>query len=218
MMRLFQFTIILTSLYLPVIIEAASLTVSIKSTAGDKVENAVITLSGKQKNTITNKHNRTYIVDQIDKTFVPHVKVIPVGSQVNFPNKDNIRHHVYSFSESKKFELPLYKGTPAKPVTFGRPGVVVLGCNIHDWMRGYVYVSDTPYFAKTDKSGNASIQNLPSGEFTLTIWHPQIIKNDIVKPSKVVFTRNEHKVINESINLKPLIKIRRSPAFRRRDY
>ena len=216
-MRIFQFAIILSILYLPVKIEAASLTLSIKSTAGDAVENAVITLSGKQKNTTTSKHNRTYIVDQIDKTFVPHVKIIPVGSQVSFPNKDNIRHHVYSFSKSKKFELPLYKGTQAKPVTFDKPGVVVLGCNIHDWMRGYVYVSDTPYFAKTDKSGNASIQNIPSGEFTLTIWHPQITKNGIVKPSQVVFSYNEHKVINESINLKPLIKIRRTPAFGRSD-
>jgi plastocyanin len=100
-------------------------------------------------------------VDQVDKEFTPRVTVVAVGTAVTFPNNDNVRHHVYSFSPAKRFELPLYAGVPAQPVVFDKPGVVVLGCNIHDWMVGYVYVSESPYFAKTDASGRVRLDNLP---------------------------------------------------------
>ena len=92
---------------------------------------------------------RDAVVDQVDKEFTPKVNAILVGTSVIFPNHDNVRHQVYSFSPAKRFELPLYAGVPAQPVVFDTPGVVVLGCNIHDWMVGYVYVSESPYFAKT---------------------------------------------------------------------
>ena len=111
-------------------------------------------------------------VDQVDKEFVPRVKAVYVGSLVYFPNNDNIRHHVYSFSPAKVFELPLYKGKTAPPVLFDKPGVVVLGCNIHDWMLGFIYVSDTPFFAKTQQDGMADLKGLPVGEYKLRLWHP----------------------------------------------
>ena len=111
-------------------------------------------------------------MDQVNKEFLPLVVPIQRGALVRFPNKDNIRHHVYSFSPARPFELKLYSGTPSKPVKFDKPGPVVLGCNIHDWMVGYIYVVDTPYFAKTDKSGAARLDGLPSGEYLLHIWHP----------------------------------------------
>jgi hypothetical protein len=91
---------------------------------------------------------------------------------VYFPNKDNVRHHVYSFSTAKTFELQLYSEKSAPPVLLDKPGIVVLGCNIHDWMLGYVYVSETPYFAKSKADGTAVISNLPAGEYTLRLWHP----------------------------------------------
>ena len=217
-MRIFQFTVILLSLCSPFNIEAASLVISIQTTAGIAVEDAVITLTSKNKKPVFNSQKRIYIVDQIDKTFVPHVKVIPTGSKVNFPNKDNIRHHVYSFSKSKKFELPLYKGTPAKPITFDKAGVVVLGCNIHDWMRGYIYVSATPFFGQTDKSGSVTISNIPAGEYSLLIWHPQITSNNKTDDRLVSFSKNDTKHMSAQIELKPLIKIRRAPTFSRRNY
>ena len=86
---------------------------------------------------------------QQKKQFLPQVLVVPLGSEVHFPNHDTVRHHVYSFSQAKKFELKLYSGTPANPVLFDRPGVVVLGCNIHDQMVGWILVVDTPYYAQT---------------------------------------------------------------------
>ena len=101
------------------------------------------------------------VMDQRDKTFVPRVLVVQRGAAVRFPNSDQIRHHVYSFSEPKRFELRLYKGTPAEPVVFDRAGTVVLGCNIHDSMIAFVRVVDTPWFAKTDPSGVARIEGAP---------------------------------------------------------
>jgi len=113
-------------------------------------------------------------MDQQNKAFVPHVLVVPVGTPVMFPNRDNIRHHVYSFSPAKRFELPLYIGTPAAPVVFDKPGVVVLGCNIHDWMVGYIYVSATPYFAKTGEDGRARLGDVPAGAYEARVWHPRM--------------------------------------------
>jgi plastocyanin len=115
----------------------------------------------------------TEVEDQIDKEFVPYVQAVRVGSYVTFPNKDNIRHHVYSFSPAKKFALPLYSGTPAKPVLFDKVGVVKLGCNIHDWMIGYLYVTDAPYFGKTTAQGEVALQ-LPAGAYRVHVWHPRL--------------------------------------------
>jgi plastocyanin len=114
------------------------------------------------------------VMDQHNKEFVPHVLPVLVGTPVAFPNRDNIRHHVYSFSRAKKFELPLYIGTPAAPVLFDRPGPVVLGCNIHDWMVGYVYVLPTPYFARTGDDGRARLADVPPGSYEARAWHPRM--------------------------------------------
>jgi len=114
----------------------------------------------------------TAVMDQIDKQFAPFVLAIQVGTRVEFPNHDNILHHVYSFSPAKNFQLPLYSGSAAAPILFDKPGIVVLGCNIHDWMIGYVYVTESPYFGKTDSGGDATIAQLPMGSYVAHIWHP----------------------------------------------
>ncbi len=116
------------------------------------------------------KSGKTVIIDQIDKEFINHVTPIQVGTTISFPNHDQIRHHVYSFSSAKNFEIPLYKGVPAKPITFDQAGVVVLGCNIHDQMSAYIVVVDSPFFAKTDEQGHASL-SLLAGNYELRFWH-----------------------------------------------
>lgn len=113
------------------------------------------------------------IMDQRNSQFVPGVLLITAGSMVTFPNSDNIRHQVYSFSPAKSFNLSLYAGTPAAPVRFDRPGVVAIGCNIHDWMIGYIVVLDTPYFAKTNAQGVASVK-APVGKYSMTVWHSRL--------------------------------------------
>ena len=115
---------------------------------------------------------RPEIVEQVGKEFVPRINVVLAGTAVSFPNRDEVKHHVYSFSLAKKFEIQLYQGTPASPVVLDRPGLVVLGCNIHDWMAAYIYVSESPFFAKTDAGGRARLLNLPAGAYDVRVWHP----------------------------------------------
>lgn len=110
-------------------------------------------------------------MDQLNKTFVPGVLPVVVGSEVRFPNHDQIHHHVYSFSRTKTFELPLYKGRDALAVQFDKPGVVNVGCNIHDWMSGIILVLPTRHYAMTDANGRFTLSDLPAGNYTLVAWH-----------------------------------------------
>jgi len=115
----------------------------------------------------------TAIVDQLNKEFVPEILVVRTGTAILFPNSDAVAHQVYSFSEAKRFTLPLYRGRPYPPQIFGQAGIVTLGCNIHDHMVGYIVVTDSPYFAQSDAKGNARIKNLPAGGYQVNVWHPR---------------------------------------------
>lgn len=110
-------------------------------------------------------------IDQRNQKFVPSVLPVQVGTRVSFPNSDNVRHQVYSFSPAKMFELPLYSGTPATPVTFDKPGIATLGCSIHDSMIASVYVTESPWFS-TSLNGAGRIEGLPAGEYDVHVWHP----------------------------------------------
>ncbi|WP_171013507.1 methylamine utilization protein [Chitinivorax sp. B] len=151
--------------------QASTLSITVNDQSGKPLEHAVVTLSQPNQSPALKPGKAT--IDQIDKEFVPFVSVISTGTSVSFPNKDNTRHHVYSFSGTKKFELKLYSGTPSQPVIFDKPGIVVLGCNIHDWMLAYVYVTDDPYFTSTGNNGLAKFDTLPSGDWQVRIWHPR---------------------------------------------
>lgn len=148
---------------------AATLDINLLDGQGQPVANAVLTLRGNAPDTAP----VPAVVDQRDKQFLPRVLAVRTGTTVSFPNSDNIRHHVYSFSPAKRFELRLYQGTPSEPVLFDKPGLVVLGCNIHDWMLGYVYVTDDPWYAVSDDSGRISLE-LPPGAYQVSLWHPQL--------------------------------------------
>lgn len=113
------------------------------------------------------------VIDQINRAFEPDLLVIPVGSTIEFPNSDAVSHQIYSFSPAKRFQLPLYRGKPYAPVLFDQPGVVTLGCNIHDSMLAYVLVTDAPYFGRTDASG-AWAAEVTRGPYRVTIWHPRL--------------------------------------------
>lgn len=152
------------------------------------------------------------IVDQIGQEFVPRVKAILVGTSVFFPNKDNIRHQVYSFSPAKRFELPLYAGTPAKPILFDRPGVVVLGCNIHDWMIGYIYVSESPYFAKTGADGRAQLLDLPARSYRVRVWHPRLQGPESATQQPADLGAASRAELSWKLALKPEMRIRRAPV------
>jgi plastocyanin len=124
---------------------------------------------------------RPLTMSQHDLQFDPHVLVATVGSNVAFPNADQVRHHVYSFSDAKTFELRLYGGETEHVVLFDRPGVVSLGCNIHDDMIAFIYVSDTPYAAKTDAEGRVRLDGAPPGDYALTVWHESLRGQDEIE-------------------------------------
>lgn len=111
-------------------------------------------------------------IEQRGREFLPWMTVVQTGTSVDFPNNDTIRHHVYSFSEPKRFEIKLYAGKPGKPIVFDKPGQVDIGCNIHDWMEAHVLVVDTPYFARTGADGRATVAGVPAGRYRLRLWHP----------------------------------------------
>jgi plastocyanin len=111
-------------------------------------------------------------IRQLDARFIPEVTPVRVGTAVSFPNLDNVRHNVYSFSPAKQFSISLYLGTPAEPVVFDRPGEVVIGCNIHDRMVAYVLALDTPYFDITGRDGGVQLAGLVPGDYELHAWHP----------------------------------------------
>jgi plastocyanin len=111
-------------------------------------------------------------IDQVNKEFVPLVTVVRTNTAVSFPNSDNFRHSIYSFSQPKTFTTKLYSGKQAPPVLFDKPGLVVLGCNIHDMMAAWVVIVDTPYFTKTATSGTGLLKGLEPGDYRVGVWYP----------------------------------------------
>ena len=152
---------------------AATLTVQAQGAGGKPLADAVLLLEPVGARAAAKPATGVEIV-QKDKQFVPAVTVVPVGTRVAFPNQDTVRHHVYSFSDARKFELKLYAGRPENPVLFDRPGVVVLGCNIHDHMVGWIIVSDTPWYGKSPATGRVVLADIPPGSYRLRAWHPDL--------------------------------------------
>src|SRR5579883_2277909 len=126
------------------------------------------------------------IIDQIHRRFVPRVSVVQAGTAIDFPNSDNIRHSVYSFSPAKVFVLKLYAGRAAPPVVFDKAGLVVLGCEIHDTMIAWLLVVDTPYYGKTDASGLVTLHGLRAGEYRLHAWFVPMRQSTAARPLHVV--------------------------------
>ena len=170
-LRKFYPVLLLTILSLPTPASAAEITGRVVGPNGEGIAQAVVFVQALPAGTPLPPDKRPAIMDQINKTFVPAVLPIVVGTEVRFPNHDQIHHHVYSFSRTKSFELPLYKGEEAPPVLFDKVGAVKIGCNIHDWMAGVILVLPTPYFAETDETGQFVLRDLPPGTYPLACWH-----------------------------------------------
>ncbi len=153
---------------------AGQLRVSVQDVSGKPLPDAVVLVISQDGDKRSATSTSSDEIDQVNKEFVPYVSAVRIGTKVSFPNKDDIRHHVYSFSPAKTFELPLYHGTPARPVVFDKKGIVKLGCNIHDWMLAYVYVTDVPYFGTTDADGNVVLEGFVPGTYNVSVWHPRM--------------------------------------------
>jgi len=154
---------------------AGDLTLAVRDAGGKSVSDAVLyavpDLAATSVPAPTAPPARA-LIDQVDKEFVPRVSIVRAGTEVFFPNSDNIRHSIYSFSPAKTFTTKLYSGREAAPVQFDKAGIVVLGCNIHDKMVAWVYVVDTPWFAKSGADGSVTLKGLPPGDYRVTAAAP----------------------------------------------
>jgi len=165
--------------------QAAALNIDVTDASGAPLIDAVALLesvSGK----VAVKPMADVEISQSKRRFSPRVTLITTGTKATFPNFDTVRHHVYSFSPIKTFELKLYAGVPNSPILFDKPGIAVLGCNIHDSMAAWVVVADTPWSARSGANGKARIESIPPGSYKLRMWHPSLGPN--VEPPLISIT------------------------------
>ena len=153
---------------------AGALTVRVVDEGGRPISDAVVTLRPVGQPGVPGKVGGPYQVIQQDTRFKPFVLVVPAGATVAFPNLDPFRHHVYSFSPAKRFELKQFARDQTRSVTFDRPGIVSIGCNIHDQMSAYLYVADTAWAAASGTNGTVTFRDTPRGTYALEVWHPYL--------------------------------------------
>ena len=153
---------------------AAPLSVRVVDARGRPVSDAVVTLRPIGAALRAPVLSGGYSVSQQNLQFHPFVLVVPVGANVSFPNRDATKHHVYSFSPAKRFELKLFARDQSRSVKFDKPGVVALGCNIHDAMTAFIVVTDSAWTAQTNRQGVAQFANVPNSAAQLTVWHPYL--------------------------------------------
>lgn len=165
-----RLVLVLAALALPAAAHARDITVAVRDGAGRPVDDAVVTLDIPGRAPPPGR----FTINQKHTMFTPFVLVVPVGSTVEFTNLDPFRHHVYSFSPAKKFELKLFGQGEKRSVTFDKPGTVALGCNIHDTMQAFVKVVDTSFAAKTGSDGRATFRGAPAGAIRVLVWHPHL--------------------------------------------
>jgi plastocyanin len=180
-------------------VAAASLTVRVVDSSGKPVRDAVVTLypaSGVR----SPKPSGRYVVSQQNLQFHPFLSIVPVGADVSFPNFDNTKHHVYSFSAAKRFELKLFAKDQSRTVHFDKAGVVALGCNIHDQMTAFIVVTDSVWTARTNGQGVAAFENAPDAPGRVTVWHPYLrAPGGIVQQGLSAAQRS----VNFSVRLRP---------------
>ena len=179
---------------------AGDVAFSLSNMRGAAVADAVVTLYPQDYSRAEPfKFDWPLEIDQKNLQFAPFVLIAPAGSNVSFPNRDTVRHHVYSFSPAKPFELKLYSRDESRSVRFDKVGVVALGCNIHDNMVAFIKVVDTPFAAKSDAAGSATVRGVPAGTVQVRIWHPYLKapNNEIVR----TLTVGASGVVRETVKL-----------------
>jgi plastocyanin len=188
---------------------AADFSASLGDPSGAPVAHAVLSLTPLDAPAPATPPATGVQIAQTDRQYRPFVTPVRVGTVVEFPNKDDVQHHLYSVSKPKPFEKPLYESGASETVLFDRPGVVTLGCNIHDWMVAYVVVLETPWFAKSDAGGRVAVAGLPAGRYRLDLWHPRLAAP---VTREISLADGDAAAEKFELRLKPERRIRRAPA------
>jgi len=189
---------------------ASEISAWVKDDAGAPVTDAVVIAVSEAPVKLPTPRLESVVQEM--KEFKPFVKAVLVGTPIEFPNRDDVLHHVYSFSPARTFELKVYAGTPPGPVVFDKPGPVALGCNIHDWMLAYVYVSESPYFGVTDADGRVHLANLPAGRYSVRVWHYRLTQHETDTAQQVNTSGAEPVQVAWDLKLKRDSRIRRAPT------
>ncbi len=188
---------------------AGDLDVQIFDQEGRPVQDAVITLKPSGAHARTDVRDTVAVMEQRGKTFSPHVLAVHTGTRVEFSNRDPVRHHVYSFSPPKPFELKLYSGSETPSVVFNAAGTVALGYNIHDWMQAYIYVTDDPLFSVSAQDGSVRFPGLVPGEYQVTLWHPRL-RREVAETQRVMLSA-ENASAKYALQLRPGPRPRHPP-------
>jgi plastocyanin len=193
-MQRIQFTTCLLwlSYFFSAPLTAATLTVNVNDTQGNMLSDSVIELiptTPPEARVSTLAH---YEMRQQNRIFSPFVLAVPQGAKVDFPNLDRTRHHVYSFSDAKQFELKLSIGATGDPIVFNKAGLVIIGCNIHDDIQAFIYVSKSAYFSVSNEAGQMQLTDLPTGEYQVNIWHPWQV--NIQQPTSLTLNDGDNKL------------------------
>jgi len=219
--RLFCSVSSLVMLVCSVSASAADLRISLQDAeTGMPLEDVVVEVLLPEDQQAAHSTSGEFSVDQIDKEFVANVTVVTRGSSVGFPNSDDILHHVYSFSPAKVFELPLYGNGQniAYQQIFDVAGVVEIGCNIHDWMLGYIYVAQSDLAVKTDAQGQALISGIPAGSYSVRLWHSRAPADSPELVQTLVFDDATPAVLRMALTLERDSRLRRAPNVSRDRY
>jgi plastocyanin len=206
--RCFTAGLLLGLLSLPPARAAGTVQVRCLDAKDQPVADAVIWLTPLDTTAAVTPPAAPVVIEQKGEEFHPYVTPVVVGTRISFPNHDTVQHHVYSLSKPKRFEIPLYSGESKDAIVFDQPGVVTLGCNIHDWMVAYVVVLTSPYYAKSDATGSAMLTDLPPGRYRLAVWHPRH-PDELTRDVVVAGAEANPQVI--TLKLKPDRRIRRAP-------
>lgn len=188
------------------VVDAAQLKITVHDNQGAALKQAVVSLtptSAAGFAAAKKQPLRKAELAQRNKQFDPHLIAVQKGAPVEFPNFDDIKHQVYSLSAIKQFDLVVKQGSVSKSVTFEKSGVIDVGCNVHDWMSGYIYVVDTPYFGVTDENGQL-VLDLPDNEtLNWQAWHPRLDAKESGSHGSLTLKANQDLMITLTQDLLP---------------
>lgn len=176
------------------LVGAKELGVKVTDPNGLPVEGLVVYVMAKDKAIAANANSKPLYIDQKDKKFSPYITVVQKGQPLNFTNKDDITHHIYSVSGQNRFEFKIKAGQEKTTSPLNAAEEVAMGCNIHDWMSGYALVVDTPIYGKTDNKGYVLFSALSDGEYEVFVWHPQLDTPNNRVFQKVVLTDDSQSI------------------------
>ncbi len=202
------------------LVSAEEITLRLNDADGAPVADAVLELLSSAPIDSASVTMREAEIDQLDKEFIPTVTTLVAGGSASFPNSDDILHHVYSFSTAKTFDTPLY-GSDANHSyreMFDVPGVVEIGCNIHDWMLAYIYVGESELMAISDESGVAQLTNIPPGSYRFRVWHSRLDAPQNSIEQEIVIEAGRGAEVELSLELVRDRRVRRAPSANRKRY